>query len=102
MAFKLRFVQRFKQYNRKQFLELERLFINLEEMQNDFPKAKRYIPVTGKEPANTMIWEAEFDSLEAACKALHIIESNTTHEELLGKQSEYMLDSYTEIYQQFV
>ncbi len=95
-------MQRFKQYSKIQFLELERLFIKLEETQSDFPKAKRYIPVTGKEPSNTMIWEAEFDSLEAACKALHIIESNTTHDELFGKQSEFMLDSYTEIYQQFV
>lgn len=101
MVYKLRFVQRFKQHSRNEFLELEKLFIDLERTQTDFPKAKRYIPVTGKEPTNTLIWEAEFASLEDVYNALHILAVSTEHDELFSKQSEYMLDSYTEIYQQF-
>ena len=101
MTFKLRFVQRFKQSNRNDFLDLEKKFIMLERLTSDFPKAKRYIPLMGKEATNTLIWEAEFTSLAEAISALNIIESNPQHDTFFNEQSQFMLDAYTEIYQLF-
>ena len=98
---KLRFVQRFKQSGRRDFTELEREFVQLEQHEPTFPKARRFIPVTGREPSNTMIWEAEFNNMEEASRALEIIEGNAIHNKLFIKQSAYMLDAYTEIYEEF-
>ena len=49
---------------------------------------------------NTMIWEAEYDSMEEAVNALKIIQENPEHDALLEKQICFMRDSYVELYQQ--
>jgi hypothetical protein len=101
MAYKLRFVQKFEKANQSSFLKIERLFIELEKSMPDFPIGKRFLPVTGKESTNTLIWEADFEDLEKAVDALQVIESNSMHEKLLAQQIEFMLDTYTEIYKEF-
>ena len=101
MSYKLRFVQHFRQENGKEYLELEKLFVDLESKAKDFPKGKRYMPVSGKEASNTLIWESEFETLKAAQDALAVIITDTRHEELFQKQVPYILDTYTEIYKPF-
>ena len=101
MSYKLRFVQHFRQEHAKEYLELEKLFVDLESKAKDFPKGRRYLPITGKEASNTLIWESEFESLKAAQEALALILSDNRHEELFQKQVPYILDTYTEIYKPF-
>lgn len=67
---------------------------------NGFKKGRRYVSVIGKEPVNTMIWEAEYDSMEEAVNALKTIQENPEHDVLLEKQICFMRDSYVELYQQ--
>ena len=101
MSYKLRFVQHFRQDHSKEFLALEKLFVDLENKAPDFPKGRRYIPVSGKEASNTLIWESEFETLKAAQDALALILTDNRHEELFQKQVPYILDTYTEIYRPF-
>ncbi|MBL7697900.1 MAG: hypothetical protein JNK79_07065 [Chitinophagaceae bacterium] len=101
MSYKLRFVQQFRQENAKEYLELEKLFVDLEKKAPGFPKGKRYLPVTGREPSNTLVWESEFETLKAAQDALTLIISDTRHEELFKKQAPYILGTYTEIYKPY-
>lgn len=54
---KLRFVQRFREEHRDKFLTYEAQFAKLERENSDFPKGRRYLAVTGREPTNTLIWE---------------------------------------------
>lgn len=98
MAYKLRFVQRFAEENRDEFIRLEKEFIKLEQQVPQFPKGKRFLPYIGREPGNTLIWECEFEELNQAFSALKFLEDNPRHEELYTVQSKYFLEAYTEIY----
>lgn len=100
MAYKLRFVQRFYKKDQELFLNLEKKFIELEKEDAQMPLGRRYLPVSAKEPTNTLIWEAEFPSLEAAAAALQTIEGNTAHSSLLEQQIGCMSETYTEIYKE--
>jgi hypothetical protein len=99
MAYQLRFVQRFQPNQEAPFMQLEREFIRLEKSTAGFPQGRRYVPYSGRESKNTLIWECEFTTLEAAEKALAFLEQDQRHEELYRKQVAYFLESYTEIYQ---
>ena len=99
MAYKLRFVQKIHQAKKNEFLEIERKFITFEKANPHMPQGRRFLPVTGKEPTNTLIWECEFDSLEAVTTQLQAIYDNPEHEMLLEQQIPFMQDSYTEIYE---
>jgi hypothetical protein len=101
MSYKLRFVQHFRQEHAKEYLELEKSFVDLESKAKDFPKGKRYIPVSGKEASNTLIWESDFETLKEAQDALALILTDNRHEALFQKQVPYILDTYTEIYRPF-
>lgn len=101
MSYKLRFVQHFRQEHAKEYLELEKSFVELESKATDFPKGKRYIPVTGKEASNTLIWESDFETLKEAQDALALILTDNRHEELFQKQVPFILNTYTEIYRPF-
>lgn len=101
MKYKLRFVQRFKQEYIREYLELEKEFERLEAETAEFPKGRRYLPVTGREPSNTLIWESDFDSLEAAQEGLNTLLKDDRHEELFKKQSRFILGTYTEIYKPY-
>jgi hypothetical protein len=99
MAFVLRFVQRFQPSEKDAFLKLEAKFAALERRKPAFPKGRRMLPYAGREPANTLIWECEFPSLAAAQNALALLAADPDHERLFRKQSPYMADCYTEIYE---
>jgi hypothetical protein len=101
MSYKLRFVQRFKQEKAKEYLELEKQFAKMEEQYPEFPKGKRYLPVSGREPSNTLVWECDFDTLKEAQDALSFLMNDNRHEDLFNVQAEYILGTYTEIYKPY-
>ena len=98
MPYKLRFVQKFVLARTKEFLEIEKQFAGFEEKYPEFPKGKRYRPIAGKEPSNTLIWECDFETLDTLFQTHAFLMSDDRHEDLFQDQSQYMLDNYTEIY----
>ena len=98
MGYKLRFVQSFDKGDSGRFLEMEKKFIALEKQTGDMTCGRRYVPVMGREPTNTLIWEAEFTTMERALECLKTIEENADHEALLDEQTVYMRDAYIELY----
>lgn len=101
MPYKLRFVQKFVLAKAKEFLEVEKQFALFEGKYPEFPKGKRYLPLTGKEPANTLIWECDFETLEALYNTHQFLMNDNHHEDLFVVQAEFMLDAYTEIYKPY-
>jgi len=101
MSYKLRFVQKFEQRNTEEFVELERKFAEFEKKYPEFPKGKRYFPYIARDPQNTLIWEADFDTLEELIEAKRFFENDSRHEELFQKQVKFFVESYTEIYKSF-
>lgn len=98
MPYKLRLVQKFKQSNFKEFMELEKKFIQLEKTIDEFPKGVRFIPYSGREPGNTLIWECDFPTLQDINDAMDFLENDSRHEKLFKQQVEYFLESHVEIY----
>ena len=98
MGYKLRFVQKFEQKNTEAFMELERQFAALEKQYPEFPKGKRYFPYMARDPQNTLVWEADFNTLEDAIEAKLFFENDNRHEDLYSKQVQFFVESYTEIY----
>jgi len=101
MNYKLRFVQHIRMDKVKEYLAIEKQFADLEQQHPDFPKGNRYMPVTGREPSNTLVWECNFETLEAAQNALAFLMNDTRHEALFETQSAFILDSFAEIYKPF-
>ena len=99
--YKLRLVQEIKKEYQDRFLELEREFVALEERDPTMPRGRRYLPVTGKEPTNTLIWEAEYETLEEAVRMLAVMEQNEEHTALLAEQIGCMRRTWTELYKSF-
>ena len=94
----MRIVQRFDACHEREFMALEKEFAKLEAERPDYPKGKRLQPISGREPCNTLIWEAEFPDVEAARKALEFFEGDAAHEALLAKQRPYFRDVRVEFY----
>jgi hypothetical protein len=101
MSYKLRFVQSFKQEFIREYLALEDQFAALEANHPAFPRGTRYLPLSGKEPSNTLVWECDFDSLEKAQQALAFLLADDRHEDLFRQQSKYILGTFTEIYKPY-
>ncbi|MDB5021252.1 MAG: hypothetical protein JWQ28_2379 [Pedobacter sp.] len=101
MGYKLRYVQIFKQEKAKQYLEIEKQFEKYELGNPEVPKGKRYIPCSGRDASNTLIWECDFPSLEEAQKAQAFFLTDSRHEDLFQLQSEYIVATFTEIYRPF-
>jgi hypothetical protein len=102
MGYKMRFVQTFNKSDSQKFLELEHNFIELEKNVPEMKCGRRFVPVIGMQATNTMIWEAEYDTMEEAVHALAIIEGNSEHDRLLDEQIQYMRDGFVEIYKELV
>lgn len=100
MVYKLRFVQYFDKSDTEAFWKWEKKFVELEEKTPELKVGKRFAPVIGREPTNTMIWEAEYATMEEAVRVLETLEQNSEHDELLENQIKYMRDTYVELYQQ--
>jgi hypothetical protein len=95
----LRFVQKFQESKQTEFIALEKKFIQLEHSDERFPKGRRYLPYAGREPSNTLIWECDFPTLDAAQAALNFLQNNPMHEALFEQQVAFFVESYVEIYQ---
>jgi len=100
MSFKLRFVQKISQKDMDMFLEIEKKFVEFERKTPSVPCGKRYLPLSGKEPLNSLIWECEFKSMGELLEGMNAIFDNSEHEELLLQQKQYMEDNYVEIYEE--
>jgi len=99
MPYVLRFVQRFRPEDREAFMKLEAEFAAMERRRKGYPKGRRSTPYAGREETNTLIWECEFSTLEAAEKGLAQMARDPEHEKLYQKQILYMQEAWTEIYE---
>jgi hypothetical protein len=86
MSVTMRIIQQFEAPNENAFMELEKKFAELEKSRKDFPKGTRLQPISAAEPCNTLIWQCEFPTIEAAHATLAFFNGNAAHEKLLAKQ----------------
>jgi hypothetical protein len=98
MAIMLRLVQQYLPSHKQQFHAWEKQFAELEH-QGILPQGERFAPISGREPANTVVWQSRFDSLAAAEKALKEIENSPEHTELAVKQHPLFQQSWIEFYE---
>jgi len=98
MSVTMRIIQRFDPRHEREFMALEDEFAKLEAERPDYPKGKRMQPISGRDPCNTLIWEAEFPDVEAARKPLDFFQGDPAHEALLAKQLPYFREVWIEFY----
>ena len=89
MAIKMRILQTYDMASEREFLVLEKKFAALEKRCCEFPKGVRYKPIASALPTNTLIWECEFPTLDAAQQALKLFERDPQHEALARQQRKY-------------
>ena len=98
MSYILRFVQQYQPSAAQAFLKLEAEFKELERRSPQSPQGRRYQRLSEGEPANTLIWECEFASLDDVQNALKKMADDPTHTALFQKQLPYIVEARTEIY----
>lgn len=98
MAIILRLVQRFRHSKKDEFMTLEKEFAQLEH-RGILPRGERLMPISGRDPGNTIIWQRRFESLAEAEKALKLFETNAEHTELANKQKHFFEGTWTEFYE---
>lgn len=98
MAIVMRFVQRFQADKRREFMELEKQFAQLEH-RGTLPRGQRMTPIAAREPGNTLIWESTFKDLAAAEEVLKALEHGEEHQELFEKQVPFFEDAWVEFYE---
>ena len=98
MAVIMRFVQRFQADKRKEFMDLEKEFARLER-EGILTPGLRMAPIAAREPGNTLIWEARFDDLASAERALKALDVSADHQRLLALQIPYFQDAWVEFYE---
>jgi hypothetical protein len=98
VAIILRLVQRFQHAKSDEFIALEKGFSQLEH-RGILPRGERLIPISGREPKNTLIWQRRFESLAEAEAALKLFDTNPEHTELANKQKHFFEDMWVEFYE---
>jgi hypothetical protein len=98
MAIILRLIQQYQPANKREFHELEKQFAALEH-RGILPRGERLVPISGREPGNTIIWQSRFESLAAAEIALKKIDDSMEHTELAEKQHPLFQQSWVEFYE---
>lgn len=98
MAIMVRFVQRFDAAKKREFMDLEKLFVDLER-RGILPGGERMSPISGPNPGNTLVWESRFEDLAAAGEFLSLIEASPEHTELFDRQKLLFKDSWVEFYE---
>jgi hypothetical protein len=98
MAYVLRFVQRFGANDEAAFMALERQFAALERRKS-WPRGRRSRPVAAREPANTLIWECQLETLEEVNRTLATLGRDPDHARLLKRQVRYFREAWTEVYE---
>ncbi len=86
MTIRLRIVQTFNAANAAEFLALEKQFAQLEARRSDFPQGRRFCPIASSLPTNSLIWEGDFPTLDAAHGALRFFAADHEHEDLAAQQ----------------
>ena len=99
MSITMRIIQEYDVRNEKEFMDLERQFAQLESRRPDYPKGKRMKGFSGSIPANCLIWECEFEDMNAAHQALNLFEGDAEHDELFVQQSPYFKQVHIEFYE---
>jgi hypothetical protein len=99
MSVTLRVIQRFDIRCQKEFLELEKLFAQLEKRRPDYVNGRRQKPIAAAEPVNTLIWEGEFPDLGAAQRWLEFLETDSEHSSLFARQRPYFEAVRIEFYE---
>jgi len=95
----MRIVQRFNHFHDKDFMALEAEFAKLEKRHPHLPQGRRLRPISGMLPTHTLIWEGEFDSLEAARAALRAFENDPEHAALFARQGPLIEEIRVEFYE---
>ena len=98
MAIVLRLVQQFQHSKKQEFMELEKQFAELEH-RGVLPRGERLVPISGRDPGNTVIWQARFENFAAVEAALKLFETNPEHTELANKQKLFFESSWVEFYE---
>lgn len=98
MAVVMRLIQQYDPLHKLEFHALEMQFAELEH-RGILPKGERLIPISGREPANTIIWQCRFESLSAAEIAMKKIDASDEHTELAKKQHPLFQQSWVEFYE---
>ena len=83
---RMRILQSFDAGKEAEFMKLEREFEKLELTHKDFPKGRRFCPISSALPSNTLIWECDFPNLDAAHAVLKFFAGNPDHEALAVQQ----------------
>jgi hypothetical protein len=99
MSVTMRILQQFDPAQERIFLELEKKFAQLEASRKDYPKGRRMKPIAAEQPCNTLVWECEFDDLNAARQALSFFEGDSDHETLFCQQVPYFKQVKIEFYE---
>ena len=98
MAIVLRLVQQFQHSKKQEFMELEKQFAELEH-RGILPRGERLIPISSRDPGNTVVWQARFENFAAAEAALKLFETNPEHGELANKQKHFFESTWIEFYE---
>jgi len=99
MSITARVIQQFDFQHESEFMELEKKFEELESRRADFPKGgRRMQPIAGPEWKNTLIWECEFPSLDAAQQFLDFCATDSQHDELFRQQLPFFKAVRVEFY----
>ena len=98
MAIVLRLVQQFQHSKKQEFMELEKQFAELEH-RGILPRGERLIPISSRDPGNTVIWQARFENFAAVEAALKLFETNPQHTELANKQKHFFESTWVEFYE---
>jgi hypothetical protein len=99
MAYKMRLIQKYQVGKEDLFWDLEKKFAALEKRRKDFPKGRRFKPVSAMIPCNSLICEWEFDTLDEAKNCLSFFLGDKEHDVLYKKQSPLMEDVNVEFYE---
>jgi hypothetical protein len=98
VAIILRLVQRFQHAKKDEFMMLEKQFAELEH-RGILPRGERLVPISGRDPGNTVIWQARFNDLGEAQAALKFFETNPEHTELANQQKHFFEGTWVEFYE---
>ena len=90
MGIFMRIIQQFDPAHEVDFMMLEKKFAMLEKERSDFPKGRRLQPLSGGEPANSLIWQCEFPDMDTAYKDLDFFSGDEEHEALFRQQVIFM------------
>jgi hypothetical protein len=98
VAIILRLVQQYQHSKKQEFMALEKQFAELED-RGILPRGERLVPISSRDPGNTVIWQARFENFSAVEAALKLFETNPEHTELANQQKHFFESAWVEFYE---